>query len=261
MHPSSVIDPSAVISPDASIGPFCYVGPGVTIGAGSVLLHRVSVIANTIMGADNTAYPGAVLGADPQDKKYVGEETWLRIGDGNTFRENVTIHRGTDLGGSETRVGNGCLIMAGAHIAHDCILGDRVTMANHVLLGGHIVVEDAVGFGGLSAVHHYVSIGRYSFVGGMTRVISDVPPYMITEGHPSRVRAVNRVGLKRHGFDEQIISWLKDAYRLLYHDGATVNEEALERLRNEGPHTADAKAFIDFVSESRKGKQGRRRQP
>ena len=261
IHPSSVIDPSAEIHPEAEIGPYCVVGPRVRVGARTRLLHRCSIIEGTVLGEDNVVYPGAVIGGDPQDKKFVGEETWLYIGNHNTLREGVTINRGTGLGGGETRIGNNCLIMAGVHVAHDCILGDRVTIANNVLLGGHTLVEDGVGFGGFSAVHHYVSIGCYSFVGGMTRVVKDAPPFMITEGQRAKVRAVNRVGLKRGGFSEETMAWLKEACRQLFHDENSPTEEVLERLRNDGHLTPEAEHFINFVSRSVNGKQGRQIQP
>ena len=261
IHPSAIVDESADLGDGVEIGAYCYVGPRVSIGAGTRLLHRSSIMEQTTLGERNTLYPGCVLGADPQDKKFVGEDTILEIGNGNTFRENVSVNRGTGLGGGKTVVGDDCLIMAGVHIAHDCILGNRVTMANNVLLGGHIVVEDDVGFGGFTAVHHYVSIGRFAFIGGMTRVVADAPPFLITEGHPSRVRAVNRVGLERGGFDQETINWLKEAFRKLYQGEGNGKEDILEQLRGQEPIPEAGRHFIHFMAASLQGKRGRVNQP
>ncbi|MFQ5654836.1 MAG: acyl-ACP--UDP-N-acetylglucosamine O-acyltransferase, partial [Planctomycetota bacterium] len=260
IHPTAIIDPSAEISPDAEIGAYCVVGPKVRIGSRTRLMPRVTIQKLTAMEQGNTVYPGAVLGAAPQDKKYGGEESWLEIGSKNTFRENVTVNRGTAQGSGHTRIGSDCLVMAGCHIAHDCILGDGVTMANGVLLGGHVIVEDGVGFGGLTAVHHFVSVGRCAFVGGMSRVSTDCPPYLITEGHPARVRAVNRVGLKRNGVTDETVAWLKEAQRLLYHDGLVL-EEAIARLASRGTIPPEGHRLIEFLRNTQLGRQGRALQP
>jgi UDP-N-acetylglucosamine acyltransferase len=201
-----------------------------------------------------------VIGGDAQDRKYVGEECWLHIGDRNVFRENVTVNRGTSLGGGVTRIGSDCLLLAGVHIAHDCILGDFITIANGVQLGGHVVVQDLAGFGGLSAVHHFVTIGRLAFIGGMTRVTADAPPFLITEGHPSRVRSVNKVGLKRAGIDEETIDWLKEAQRLLYHH-SFVRREAFDLLEKRGAIPDEGLELRAFLRAAEEGRQGRARQP
>ncbi|MGE3165275.1 MAG: acyl-ACP--UDP-N-acetylglucosamine O-acyltransferase [Planctomycetota bacterium] len=260
IHATAIVHPTAEVADGAEIGPFCFVGANVTVGAGTRLIHQVSLTANTSLGRDNVVYPGAVLGGDPQDKKFQGEETWLRIGDANLFRECVTINRGTSHGGGVTRIGDNCLFMAGCHVAHDCTVGNHVTMANSVLLGGHVVVEDGVGFGGVSAVHHYASVGTGAFIGGMTRVLTDAPPYLITEGNPSRVRGLNRVGLLRRGLPEETMAWLKEAYRALFYDG-TPKEEAIQRLRSNGSVPPEGGILLDFMARSIAGKKGRQLQP
>ncbi|HIA26783.1 MAG TPA: acyl-ACP--UDP-N-acetylglucosamine O-acyltransferase [Planctomycetes bacterium] len=260
IHPTAVVDPSAEIASDVEVGPYACVGPQVTIAAGCKVMQHASIVANTVLGNDNVIYPGAVIGADPQDKKYKGEEVWLNVGSGNTFREHVTINRGTGLGGGETRIGDRCLLMAGSHVAHDCLLGNDIIMANSVLLGGHVVVEDQAGFGGLSAVHHYATVGRLAFVGGMTRITTDSPPFLMVEGNPSRVRAINRVGLKRASFSDDTIMWLKEAQRLLYNNNM-IRSEAFALLEQRGPVPDEGLHLRAFLRSMENGRQGRSRQP
>jgi len=260
IHPTAIIDPSAELGAGVEIGAYAWIGPKVTIGADSRILHHGSVASHTTLGERNVVHPHAVIGGDPQDKKYVGEECWLHVGDRNVFRENVTVNRGTTLGGGVTRIGDDCLLLAGVHVAHDCILGSSIIIANGVQLGGHVIVQDKVGFGGLSAVHHFVTIGRLAFIGGMTRVTADAPPFLITEGHPSRVRSVNKVGLMRAGLAEETISWLKEAQRLLYHH-RIVRREAFDLLEKRGPVPEEGLELRAFLRASEEGRQGRARQP
>lgn len=260
IHDTAIVDPSAELAPDVEVGAYAFVGPQVRVGAGTRILHHATIHSHTILGEGNEIHPGAVIGGDAQDKKYVGEECWLHVGDGNVFRESVTVNRGTGLGWGDTRIGSHCLLLAGVHVAHDCVLGNHIIIANGVQLGGHVTVEDGAGFGGLSAVHHYVTIGRLAFIGGMTRVTSDAPPYLITEGHPSRVRAVNKVGLKRAGVSEEAISWLKEAQRLLY-SHKVVRREAFELLEQRGPAPGEGRILRSFLRAAEEGKQGRARQP
>ncbi len=260
IHPTAIIDPSAELADDVEVGPYTVIGPEVKLGPGCRIMQQVSIIARTTMGKNNVVFPGAVLGADPQDKKYTGEETWLHLGDNNFIRETATLHRGTGAGGGVTRIGNDCLIMAACHVAHDCLIGNDVTIANSVLLGGHIVVEDHVGIGGMTAVHHFVTVGRNAFVGGATRLNKDAPPYLITEGHPARSRAINRVGMSRRGISEEVQQWVKEAQRLLFHEGV-IREEAYERLASAGAVPEEGKVLFEFLAQSDRGKQGRARQP
>lgn len=216
IHSSAVVDRGAVLGEGVAIGPLCYVGPQVRLGAGTRLISHVSILGNTTVGRENVVWPQAVIGGDPQDLKYQGELTQLTLGDHNEIREGVTIHLGTEKGGGVTRVGSANLLMAGAHIAHDCQIGDHVIVSNNVQLAGHVRVEDHANIAGMSGVHSFVTIGQYSYVGGMSRIVHDVPPFMIVEGNPCRVRGVNVIGLKRHQFDEGAIERLKDAYRTLF---------------------------------------------
>ncbi len=210
------MEPGAQIAEDAQIGPMCCIGPRVVIGPGTRLLHRVTVLGRTTLGRDNVIWPNAVLGGEPQDLKYKGEDTELIIGDHNQIRESATLHLGTANGGGITRVGDHNLIMVNAHVAHDCVIGSHCILTNNLLLAGHVHVEDHVIIGGGSAVHHFITIGKYAYVGGATVARQDVPPYMIFEGAPGRVRGVNTIGLQRNGFDPQTIGRIKQAYRLLF---------------------------------------------
>lgn len=260
IHPTAIIDSAAELADDVEIGPYCVISGRVKIGSRTRLMQHVSICDLTEIGEGCTFYPGSVIGGEPQDKKFFGEESTLRIGNDTTIREMVTVNRGTELGGGETTIGSRCLIMACSHVAHDCIVGDDVTMANNVLLGGHVVVEDGAGIGGLVAVHHFVTVGRNSFVGGFSRVPRDAPPFMIYEGSPARVRAINRVGLKRSGRSDEAIAWLKEAQKLLFHEEVR-REDALARLSDEGNVPPEGKILFEFLEASAAGKQGRARQP
>ncbi len=254
------VHPTAEIAPDVSIGPFSVIGADCKIAAGCILHNNVTLVQNVEMGRDNEMFPGVILGGLPQDKKYRGEESFLTIGDRNTIRENVTINSGTALGDGLTVLGDDNLIMGGCHIAHDCILDDRITMANNVLLGGHVRVERFASFGGLAAVHHFVTVGHYAFVGGMTRISQDVPPYMLLEGNPSRVRSINRVGLKRRGFSTEVVNALKIAHRLLYRSG-NQRAETIEDLLRTYPEIEEVQILSRFLRATELSNQGRARQP
>jgi len=215
---------------DVHIDAFCLVGADVELGDGCRLHSRVSITGHTRVGAGCEFFPGAVIGCIPQDVKYHGEMSKLEIGQRNVFRELVTVHPGTAGGGSVTRIGDGNLFLIGAHIAHDCTVGNGCILANYAQLAGHVVVEDYVTFGGQCGVHHFVSIGKHAFIGGMTPVNTDVPPFMVfsasrsqSQGSPIRVRFVNRVGLQRHGFTQEQIGALTGTYMRLYSRRARVN--------------------------------------
>ena len=196
ISPLASIHPQARIAESVEIGPFCVVGPDVEIGAGSRLLANVVVRGRVTIGRYNEIHPGAVLGGEPQDKGYSQEPTSVTIGDHNVIREAVTVNRGTSKDVGDTRIGNHCYLMATSHIAHDCQLGDHIVIANGTMLGGHCRVHDFVSISGSVAAHHFVTIGSYSFVAGMSRVLQDVPPFMLCEGQPARPRCVNAVGLR-----------------------------------------------------------------
>ncbi len=216
VHPTAVVDPKAEVAEDAIIGPLCHVGAGVKIGSGTKLVSHVTVLGPTTIGEGNTIWPQAVLGADPQDLKFHGERTELIIGNHNDIRELVTIHRGTGNGGGVTKVGNDNLIMVACHVAHDCIIGSHVVIANNVGFAGHIHVKDHAAIGGYAAFHHFVTVNEYAYIGGMSRIVHDVPPFVLVEGSPGRVRGLNTKGLARHRFPDEQLRNLKDAYRTLY---------------------------------------------
>ncbi len=254
------VHPTAEIEEDVRIGPFSTIGPHCKIGAGCHLHNNVTLAQNVEIGKDNEIYPNTVIGGLPQDKKYAGEDTRVIMGDGNIIRENVTINSGTLIGDGLTKLGNNNLIMANCHIAHDSILEDEITMANNVLLGGHVKVESFANFGGLAAVHHFVTVGQHSFVGGMTRITQDVPPFMLMEGNPSRVWAVNRVGLRRRGATTEILNALKIAHRLLFRSGKT-RSETLEDLIQTFPNIQEVHILCKFLRATELSNQGRARQP
>lgn len=265
IHETAVVDGSAVVEDGARIGPYCVLGPGVRVGRDSVLHAHVVAQANTRIGEGNEVFPFAVLGADPQDLKYRGETAWLEIGDRNVIREHATLHRGTVGGGGVTRVGSGCLLMVGAHVAHDCVLEDGVILANGVMLGGHCVVETGATVAGAAAVHHFTTIGRLAFVAGLARVVKDVPPFLVVEGSPAEPRKVNTVALTRRGWGKDEVDRVKRAFRTLYRsrggrrgegEEETV-QQRLARLREEEAGNEAVMRLCDFVDRMGSGVHGR----
>ena len=219
IHPTAVIAPGAELGEEVTIGPHTVIGPNVRIGDGTRIGPQVVIDGVTTLGQGNSILGQANIGGAPQDKSYEGEPTFLEVGDGNTIREFVTINRGTVKGGGVTRIGNDCLLMACSHVAHDCVLGDGVIFGNNALLAGHVCVEDGAIISGAAAAHQFVTIGRNAYVGGLTRVIQDVPPFMVLEGHPSRIRKVNVIGLERAGFSSEETAELRQAFRRIYRSG------------------------------------------
>lgn len=265
IHPTAIIERGATLSEGVTIGPQCHIGPGVTIGEGTELRANVCVYGNTSIGSQCVVWPGAVLGGDPQDLKYAGEDSRLVIGDRNEIREHVTIHKGTDADTGVTMIGNDNLIMAYAHIAHDCVIGNHVIITNTVQLAGHVLVEDHAAIGGASAVHHFVTIGGYGFVAGMTRVVHDVPPFMFVEGNPAKVRAVNAVAVQRHGLGKAALDPLKHAWRLLYRniaegEGIGHTNDALAELQETYPDHPQVQRVIESIQRSTAGTFGRYRE-
>jgi len=238
------------------VGPFATIGPKVRVGRGTKIGSNAVLMGNTRLGERNEVFPGAVIGGEPQSRHYHREDTRVEIGDGNTIRECVTIHRGTAGGGGVTRVGNENLLMTCSHVAHDCTVGDGVVLSSGVLLAGHVKVEDNVTVNGGSAVNQFVTLGRYSFVGGLTRIVHDVPPFMIVEGHRAVVRSVNGVGLKRHGFSEESIDALKEAFMLIYRSELT-RQEALLRLERKEGLTEEVRELVEFLRRASSSKRGR----
>jgi UDP-N-acetylglucosamine acyltransferase len=265
IHPQACVDPDAKLAADVRVGPFCVVGPGVEIGSGCVLHNSVTVAGKTRHGAGNELFPGAVLGTTPQDLKYKGTQTELHVGDGNVFRECVTVHCGTEVAGGITRIGDGNRLLVGVHVAHDSVVGNNCVIANYVQLAGHVHVEDYCHIGGLAAFHHFVTIGRYSYVAGMARVTVDVPPYMIMQGYPARVRGLNVNGLNRWGLDGDTVASLKNAYRALFprksEDLSGSLLERIERLDANGEADEHTRYLCEFLRRStRHGVYGRYRE-
>jgi len=219
IHPTAFVDPAARLGANVRIGPFCHVGAHVELGEGCVLHGHATVLGPATLGPANVIWHQCTLGADPQDLKYKGGSTGLIVGRENVFRENVTVHRGTEVDASSgglTRIGDHNLFMVGVHIAHDSDIGKHVIIANQVQIAGHVRIEDCVTVGGVSAMHHFVTVGRNAYIAGMTRVTHDVPPYLKVEGYNQDVRAVNTTGMRRWNIPAESILAVKAAFRLLY---------------------------------------------
>ncbi|MEX0588285.1 MAG: acyl-ACP--UDP-N-acetylglucosamine O-acyltransferase [Cyanobium sp.] len=251
IHATAVVDPRAQLAEGVEVGPYAVIGPEVEIGAGCRIGPHVVLDGRVRMGSGNHIFPGACIGLEPQDLKYTGDPTEVVLGDDNTIRECVTINRAT-TGRQQTRLGSGNLLMAYCHLGHNCDLGDRIVIANGVAVAGHVVIGDRAVIGGVLGVHQFVHIGTLAMVGGMSRIERDVPPFSIVEGHPSRVRALNKIGLRRSGLVEldggQQFEELKRAWTLLYRRGHTL-AEALELLRRD-PLGAAANHLCAFLEAS-----------
>jgi UDP-N-acetylglucosamine acyltransferase len=256
---TAVVDPRAEIDRDVEIGPFCVVGPDVRIGRGTRLENSVTLMGRVTLGEHNHIYPGTVIGAPPQDLSYRGEDTAVVIGDHNVFRESVTINRATTKEEGITSIGDHCYLMACSHVAHDCRLSDRIVMANATLLGGHVHVHDDATLSGGAAVHHFTTIGSFSFVSGLSRVLHDVPPFMLVEGQPTRPRCVNIVALKRNEFPPDTIRALSEAYKLIYRSKVGI-DHAREILRNNGHLVPAVNHLLGFVQNQHEGRHGRGRE-
>jgi len=225
IHKTAIIDPGAKISNNVKIGPYSVIGPNVEIGEGTVVQSHVSITGITKIGSNNNIYPFASIGNDPQDLKFQGEKTNLEIGNNNKIREYVTINTGTDGGGGLTKVGNNCLFMVSAHVAHDCLVGDNVILANNVPLGGHAHVDDNAIIGGNSAVQQFTRVGKYAMIGGMCGVVRDVIPYGIAHGNRSILQGLNLIGLRRKNIPNKEIMKLTNAYKEIFK-----NENLTENL-------------------------------
>jgi len=258
ISPLAVIDPKAAIGRDVAIGPFCVIGPEVQIGDACELANNVTLEGRTRLGERNVLYPNVVVGAAPQDLKYNGEPTETSLGPRNVLRENVTVHRGTALGRGRTDIGSGNLLMAGSHVAHDCVLGDDILLGNGTLLAGHVVVEDGAVLSGLVGIHHFVTVGRLSYVAGLTAVRRDVPPYVKFSGDPNRVRGLNAEGLRRRGLGADDVAALKRAYRLLFGPNADhALAHRLDELQASGPLSEHVAYLCAFLRRSLAGRFGR----
>ena len=244
IHPTAIVDDAAVLGERVRIGPFCTVSAEAKLGDGVVLDSHVVVAGRTTIGPNNRIYPFAAIGTPPQDTKYAGEPSELILGANNVIREHVTMNPGTSGGGMVTRVGNNCLFMVGAHLAHDCQVGDHVILVNNVILGGHVEVQDHAILGGMSAVHQFVRIGRHAMIGGKSAIESDVIPYGSVLGNRAYLSGLNIIGLKRRDFSRDEIHGLRAAYRLLFAQEGTMQE----RLVDVAAMFADHEQVMEIVA-------------
>jgi len=242
---------SARIAEGVSIGHYSIIGPEVEIGQGSVIGDHCVITGSTTIGKNNKIFTGAVIGSVPQDLKYKGEKTEVTIGDNNIIREYVTINLAT-AANYKTQIGSNNLIMAYAHIAHDCVIGNHVVMANVGTLAGHITIEDRAILGGLAAVHQFVRIGTMAIVGGCSKVNQDIPPYSMCDGHPAKVRALNKIGLERWGVPKETKTHLKHALTILFNSGLTI-PSAIQRVEEEIPSIDEVVHLVNFVKSSKRG--------
>jgi UDP-N-acetylglucosamine acyltransferase len=252
VHPTAILEPGAQLHPSVEVGPFAVIGPRVKLGAGTRVGSHAVLEGDTELGAGNQVFHHASVGAAPQDLKYAGEETRLVIGEGNQIREFTTLHRGTAGGGGVTRIGDRNLFMAYSHVAHDCQVGSGCVLANSVALAGHVELGDHVILGGLSGVHQFTRIGSHAFVAGGAMVVLDVPPYCTAQGDRAELAGLNTVGLTRHGYTEEQVGRIKDAYRILFRSKLGL-AEAVESLRREHGGHPEIDALLAFVSSSRRG--------
>lgn len=252
VHPTAIVHPEAKLDPSVEIGPYAIIGAKVKIGAGTTVGPHAVIENDTTIGERNRIFSHAVVGALPQDLKYAGEASRLVIGDENQVREFATLHIGTSGGGGLTRIGNKNLFMSYSHVAHDCSVGNGNVLANSVALAGHVDIADFVILGGLSAVHQFTRIGKHAFIAGGSMVAMDVPPYCTAQGDRAELAGLNTVGLSRHGFTDDQIGRIKDAYRILFRSKLGLNE-AMSRLKAEHGGHSEIDHFLDFVASSKRG--------
>ncbi len=256
IHSTAIIDGSAEIAEDVVIGPFCCIGENVRIGAGTVLSARVDIVRDTIIGSNCQIHSGSVIGGPPQDRKYKGEQSYVVIGDNNILREYVTIHRATGEGKS-TVVGSGNMIMAYAHVGHNCTIGNEITIASYAGISGHVVIEDNANVGGICGFHQGSRIGRLAMIGGMSGVVRDIPPFMLASGPRAQVYGINVVGLRRAGVAKQVREELNAAYRLLYR--SNLNEtQALDAIESDIPSSPQLDYLVEFIRYRRDNGNGGR---
>lgn len=255
IHPHAIVEDGAEIGVGVEIGAFCIVSSAARIGDRCRLLAGSQILGKTTLGPDNEVHGGAILGGTPQDRSYHGQETEVVIGAHNILRENVTVHRATTKESGITRVGDHNLVMGGSHIAHDCKIGDHVTIGNNSLLAGHVMIEDGVTISGGTGIHHWCSVGRLAMIGALCRVAMDVPPFLICEGRPGRVRGLNVIGLTRNGVDGANLEAIRNAYKILFHTKET-RETALRQLES-SDMTPEVQHLVRYLRRSDQGFRGR----
>jgi UDP-N-acetylglucosamine acyltransferase len=251
IHPSAIIHPQAQVPASCEVGPYCVIGEHVKLGENCRLHSHVVIDGHTTLGSGNEIFPFASIGLKTQDLKYKGGVTRTEIGDNNTFREYVTINSATG-DGEVTKVGSKNHILAYCHIAHNVVLGNNNIMSNVATLAGHVIVEDHAVIGGLAAIHQFCRIGAYSIIGGCSKVVQDVPPFMLADGNPATTRTINKVGMDRNGISEETQAALKQAYKILFREKLTI-PNALAKIEAELPALPDLKRLVDFIRKSERG--------
>jgi UDP-N-acetylglucosamine acyltransferase len=251
IHPTAIVDPKAELGAETIVGPYCIVGSEVVLGEGCWLQHHVTLCGPMRAGKKNKFYAYCSIGQRTQDLKYAGEPTYLEIGDENTFREFCTVSRSTKADG-KTRVGNRGNFLAYSHIGHDCAVGDSVVFSNNGTLAGHVEVGDHAVMGGLTAVHQFCRIGRFAITGGCSKIVQDVPPFLIADGNPAEIRGVNLIGLERAGFTSESVKAIKEAFRLIYRSKLNTRQ-AIEAVRKQIEPCEEITQLIEFVEKSARG--------
>jgi UDP-N-acetylglucosamine acyltransferase len=252
IHKTAIVHRDAEVAEDCEIGPYCVIGEKVVMGSGCRLHSHVVMAGPSRIGKGNEFFPFASIGQKTQDLKYKGEPTFLVIGDHNVFRECVTVHRATGVE-LKTVIGNHNTLLAYAHVAHDCVLGDHVVMSNCGTLAGHVIVEDRAVIGGFTAIHQFCRIGRMAITGGCSKVVQDIPPFMMADGNPASVRTINKVGLERNNIAEDVQKNLRAAFKLLYRESGLNIGDAVVRIRKELPVSEELAHLCDFIEKSERG--------
>lgn len=252
IHETAVIHSKAQIDSDVEIGPYSVIKEDTFIGSGTVIGSHVVIDPFVTIDSNCQIFQYAAIGAVPQSVRFEGEKTYVKIGSGTIIREFVTIHRGTGFGGGITEVGEDNFLMAYTHVAHDCKTGHHVILANNTQLGGHITIGDYVTIGALVGIHQFIKIGDYAFIGGKTAIVKDIPPYVLAAGNRAKLSGLNIVGLRRQGFSKSTLSSLKNAYKIVFRSGLTLNE-AVERIATEVEQIPEVTNFIDFIKSSERG--------
>ena len=252
IHPTAIVDPGAAIADGVEIGPLAVIGCAVELGTGTQVGSGAQVRGPAVIGENNRIFPYACVGFEPQDLKFKGGDTRLEVGDGNTFREFCTIHRGTEEGGGSTTIGNHNLFMAYSHVAHDCHVGNRTIFSNSATLAGHVAVQDDATVGAFSAVHQFCRVGQYAYIGGYSVITKDALPWVKTVGQKPLCYGVNTIGLRRHGFSEERIQTLESIMRILLRSGLNTSQ-AIEKLESDFPRTDDVDYLLEFLKTSERG--------
>lgn len=252
IHPTAIVDPRAELGVNVEVGPYAIIGPDAVIGAGTKIGPHVIIEGQVQLGENNEIFTGAILGCRPQDLKFKGERTSLIIGDGNQIREYTTLSPGTEGGGGETRVGNNNLIMTATHLAHDCIIGNNIVISHGSAIAGHVVIEDQAVIGGLVGIHQFTKIGRMAMVGAHSKLVKDIPPFMLVEGNPASVHGINIVGLRRNGIEPEVRQQLKRVFRILYRSNLNVTQ-AIEVMEQELEASSEVEHLIRFIRSAERG--------